>query len=349
MAGSRATLTDVARAAGFGVATVSRALNGRPDVSEETIARVREAADALGYRPSATARALRRGSFSALSVIVSESVWGWWDPVLRAASAAAAEAGINLFVHLVADAEGGIPGLIEGLANVPTEGVIAVSVPDQQAVREACDRIGLPVVAIDDTSHFVHLPSIGADNRAGARELTEYLLGLGCRRIAFVGATTDELVPAWGEGLFVEERLAGYREALEAAGIRFDERLVLGWTAPGDETREHVAALDELLNSGDVPDAIFCIVDLVAAPVLRTLSAHGLSVPSDVAVAGFDDERAALLLNPSLTTMRQPYDEMGRLAVELLRRAIDGEKLPVRRHTLPTTLIERESTRPRTA
>lgn len=347
MAGTRVTLTDVARAAGVGVATVSRALNGRGDVSEETVIRVRTAATSLGYRPSVTARALRRGSFNALSVVVSESVWGWWEPVLRAASAAAAEAGFHLFVHPVANADGGIVGLIEGLADVPTEGVIAVTEADQEEVRAACERIGLPVVAIDDSAHTVRLATIAADNRAGAKEMTRHLLDLGHRRIAFVGATTDELIPAWGEGLFVEERLAGYREALEEAGIAFDDSLVLAWTHPDDESHELVEPLGELLDAGIVPDAIFCVADLAAAPVLRTLSARGLSVPEDVSVVGFDDERAAVLLNPRLTTMRQPYDEMGRLAVDLLRRAIDGEETAARRHALPTTLVERDSTRRR--
>ncbi len=343
MAAARATLADVAREAGVGVATVSRALNGRPDVSADTTARVREVASALGYRPSGTARALRRGSFSALSVIVPDSDWGWWEPVLRSAASAAGEAGIHLFVHPVGTVEGGPESLIEGLADVPTEGVIAISVPDQRAIRAACDRIGLPVVAIDDSTHSLHLPTVTVDNRGGAQRMTEHLIERGHRRIAFVGAALDELNASWGEGLFIEERLAGHREALEAAGIRSDD-LVLAWGGVGSEGAEIVPPLDDLLAAGTVPDAIFCVADLVAPPVLRTLAAHGLSVPADVAVAGFDDERAALLTAPQLTTMRQPYDDMGRLAVDLLRRAIAGEELPVRRHTLPAILVERKST-----
>lgn len=344
MATARATLTDVAREAGVGVATVSRALNGRPDVSAETTARVREVAAALGYRPSGTARALRRGSFSAVSVIVPDSSWGWWEPVLRSAVTAAAEAGIHLFIHPVADGEGGLSGLIEGLVDVPTEGVIAVSVPDQQAIRAACDRIGLPVVAIDDSTHTLHLATITVGNREGARQMTEHLIAQGHRRIAFVGAAMEELDPSWGEGLFIEERLAGYRDALAAAGIPVDEELVLGWRELGNEATEIVAPLDELLATGARPDAILCVADLAAPAVLRTLSQHSLDVPQDISVAGFDDERAALLMNPPLTTMRQPYDEMGRLAVDLLREAIGGAETPVRYYTLPATLVQRKST-----
>ncbi|WP_309066033.1 LacI family DNA-binding transcriptional regulator [Microbacterium sp.] len=344
MATGRATLADVARAAGVGLATVSRALNGRPDVSEETTERVRRAAAALGYRPSGTARALRRGSFAALSAVVHDQVWGWWEPVLRAAASATAEAGMHLFVHPVTSG-GDATDVIAGLANVPTEGVIVMGVPHQEALREECTRIGLPVVALDDSAHTLHLPTISARNRAGARRMTEYLIQQGHRRIVFVGGSTDEFVPSWGEGLFVEERLAGYREALAAAGIPFRDELVTGWADPEDESTALVGQLEELLRSGVTPDAVFCIADLVAPAVLRTLSAHRLSVPADVAVAGFDDERAALIVDPPLTTMRQPYEEMGRLAVELLQREIRGEALPVRRFELDAELVERESTR----
>lgn len=344
---SRPTLADVARTAGVGPATVSRALNGRPDVNPETRERIREIASRLGYRPSGTARALRRGSFQAVSAIVPDSVWGWWEPVLRAASSAAEAEGYHLFVHPIADAEGGLTSIVEGLANVPTEGVIVVSVTDQQAVQEACQRIGLPVVAVDDTSRTIHLPTVAAENRASARRMTEYLLSQGHRSIAYVGDTAAGFTSLWGEGRFAEERLAGYREALDTAGIPRDDRLVLEWVSPGDDSAPTVPGLDALLASGSIPDAVFCAADLLAAPVMRTLTAHHLAVPDDVSVTGFDDERAALLLNPQLTTMRQPYEDMGRLALDLLLEAIRGEHASARRHELDTELVVRASVRPR--
>lgn len=341
---SRPTLADVARAAGVAPATASRAFNDHPDVSEATKLRVRGIAEEIGFRPSRTARALRSGSFRAISAIVPDLVWGWWEPVLRAASQEASERGFHLLVHPIAGADGGLTAVVESLTNVPTDGVVVVSVPDQESVRQACARIGLPVVAIDDTADAVRLPSVTAKNREGARLMTEHLLGLGRRRIAYVGARTDEFVPYWGEGRFAEERLAGYREALSAAGLPLEGDLVLDWPASDDEAIETVPQLDRLLCSGVAPDAVFCAADLLAAPVMRTLAAHHLSVPDQVAVAGFDDERAALLLAPQLTTIRQPYDAMGRRAVELLTRVIAGETLPAVRHELDTELVVRKST-----
>jgi LacI family transcriptional regulator len=340
---TRSSLADVALAAGVSRATASRALNGRPEVSEETRQRVEDVAERLGYRPSGTARALRQGTFRAISAIVPDRVWGWWEPVLAVASQAASEAGFHLLVHPIAGTDGGLAAVAEGLAHVPTEGVIVVSVPDQESVRRACDRIDLPVVAIDDTSRGLRMASVSVRNRAGARRLTEHLIAQGCRRIVCVGALTEDAAPHWGDGLFAAERIAGFQEALDAEGPAVTGA-VLDWPAPGDESAADVPELAALLAAGPRPDAVFCLADMIAAPVLRTLSAHGLSVPQDLILAGFDDERAALLLNPQLTTMRQPYAALGRAAVDLLLRSVGGEQVPEQRHEFDVELVVRDST-----
>jgi LacI family transcriptional regulator len=339
----RVTLTDVSKAAGVGIATVSRALGDHPDVSAATRERVRAVAAELGFRPSATARALRSGGFRAISAIVPDSGWGWWEPVVHAAFEAASDAGFRLLVHPVAGNEDGVAGVVDSLENVPTEGVIVISVPDQAAVREACDRIRLPGVAIDDSAIEVAFPSVSAANRAGAREVVEHLIAGGRRDIALVTVAEDLATIGWGAGRFVQDRTEGYREALAAAGIPFDERLVAHIEPSPDDSLERCDELEALLRSGRRVDAVFCLFDLAAAPVLRSLRAEGFRVPQDIAVAGFDDERAARLVDPQLTTARQPYPEMGQLAVDLLLRLIDGESLPDDRHELPTELIVRAS------
>jgi LacI family transcriptional regulator len=344
---SKVTLTDVSRAAGVGIATVSRALGDHPDVSEATRERVRAIARELGYRPSVTARALRAGGYHAISVIVPDAGWGWWDPVIRAAFRTASDEGYQLLVHPAAGA--GTAAVVDSLANVPTEGVIVISVPDQDGVREACDRIALPAVAIDDTSRHVRFPTISARNREGARIAVEQLIARGRRSIALLRADLGDTPSEWGDGLFIDERELGYREALAAHGIRVDESLVIACAEPFDESREGWPELAAALDRGLEIDAVFCIADLMAAPTLRTLRAHGLRVPDDVALVGFDDERAAVLVDPQLTTMRQPYAEMGGLAVELLLRRIRGEELDERRYELDAQFVERASTLPRPA
>lgn len=339
----RVTLADVSKAAGVGMATVSRAMGDHPDVSEGTRERVRAIAAELGYRPSVTARALRTGGFHAISAIVPDEGWGWWEPVVRAAHTAATARGYQLLVH-PADSEGGLAATVDGLSSIPTEGVIVISVPDQDAVREACDRIALPAVAIDDTSYATRFPTVSAANRDGARTVVEHLLAQGRRSIAMVRGRLDETHPVWGDGLFLDERLLGYRDALEAAGIAYDERLVIDVADPFDETRTTLPEIDALLADGPAIDAVFCAADLMAAPVLRSLRASGRAVPGDVAVAGFDDERAALLVDPQLTTVRQPYAEMGTLAVEMLLRAVAGEAVAEERTEIAPELVVRAST-----
>jgi LacI family transcriptional regulator len=344
----RVTLADVAQAAGVGIATVSRAMGEHADVSSATRERVREAARRLGYRPSVTARALRNGGFHAISAVVPDAGWGWWEPVVQAASIAAVDAGYQLIVHPVAGATGGMAAVLDGLVNVPTEGVIMISVPDQQAARDACDRIALPAVAIDDTSRSVLFPTVSAQNRDGARSVVEHLLSTGRTSIALVTGSLAEDDGKWGDGRFLEERAAGYRDALIAAGLTVDADLQVSAATPFDEQRDIWPEFEALLDRRHV-DAVFCVADLIAAPILRTLRRRGLQVPDDVAIAGFDDERAAILVDPQLTTVRQPYQQMGATAVELLLASIAGERAKSSRYELPTELVIRASSVPRGA
>ncbi|MFH8253262.1 LacI family DNA-binding transcriptional regulator [Microbacterium sp. B2969] len=338
----RVTLSDVARAAGVGMATVSRAMGDHPDVSSSTRERIRAVAHELGYRPSVAARALRSGGFRAISVIVPDNQWGWWEPVAHACVETAAEAGYQVLVHPVGGGEGGLAGAIDGLSNVPTEGVIVISVPDQKSVREACDRIGIPGVAIDDSSADICFPSISADNYAGAREVIEHLIETGRSRVVFVRPRLSGGAPVWGDAFYLQERERAYRDVLAEAGLEIDESLIIDTAF--DETAPGCPELGELLDRDVAVDAIFCSFDQLAATVLRELAARGLRVPEDIAVAGFDDERTAVLVTPQLTTARQPYAEMGRTAADLLLQSLAETAPPVRRYEFPTQLVVRAST-----
>lgn len=341
MAG-RVTLTDVSRAAGVGIATVSRAMGDHPDVSDATRERIRAVARQLGYRPSVAARALRRGGTNAISIIVPNNVWGWWEPAIHACIEAASDAGYQVLVHPVMERQGGLTAAIGALTDVPTEGVIVISVRDQKSVRDACDRIGIAGVAIDDLSIDIHFPSISAANRAGAREVVEHLISTGRSRIAYIGPSFASREGAWGDLLYLREREQGYRDAIEAAGIAYDERRVI--ETDFDETALRCPELGALLDADPAIDAVFCAFDQLAASALRELATRDLQVPRDIAVAAFDDERAAVLVTPQLTTARQPYAEMGRMAAELLLQAVSGEPPEIKRHEFATQLIVRAST-----
>lgn len=353
----RVTLADVSKEAGVGIATVSRALapQDHPDVNAETRTRIRQVADQLGYRPSVTARALRNHDYHAVSVMVPEAIWGWWEPAVRGAYAAAGERGYrtlvqpfaNLERHSAVDvAQRTLPyagpstaaALVASLIEVPAEGLLIFGSADDADVVEAARRLRLPFVSIDDVAHEVLVPTIVTDSRAGARLGVEHLLSLGRRKIAYVGSDYD--------AYYVKERRLGYRDALSGAGISSDPALIVTCTDTTNESLRTHPEFDRFIASHPDIDAIFCEADQIAVPVLRSLRAAGLSVPTDISVVGFDDERAALLVDPPLTSVRQPYEELGRRALDTLVRAIRGESVRPERELIAPRLAIRESTAP---
>lgn len=337
---ARVTLADVSREAGVGIATASRALSTRehPDINSETRQRIRAVADELGYRPSVAARAFRRRDFHAVSIVVPDGRWGWWEPVIRAAFGAARERGYTVLVQpttAMGEDSGDVADVIEAQANVPTEGVLLFGAAGDSRMLASAEALRLPVVAIDNTADEVAVPTFGVDSRRGVELAVRHLLDLGRTKVAYVGSDKDLL--------FHRIRLDGYRSALAAAGITVDPRLIVRSPRAFGPAIDRVPEFESLLASDAAVDAVLCETDDVAAPVLRSLRRAGLRVPDDVSVVGFDDSRLAGALDPPLTTVRQPYEELGRRAVELLLGQIAGDRAPVGRTLLPPTLTMRAS------
>jgi len=193
----------------------------------------------------------------------------------------------------------------------------------------------LPTVVADGHIESDPLPAVEVDNIAGAREAIAHMVNLGHHRIGHITGALDVSQGA--------DRLAGYRQALADAGLAFDKNLV----AEGDfEIDSGYAGAKRLLTGAVRPTAIFCGNDTMAAGAMRFIREHGLSIPRDISVMGFDDIFLAECLCPSLTTMRVPKEELGCLAVELVLSIIRGESTPQGPQRLPVTLVERESTAP---
>lgn len=339
---ARVTLADVAKAAGVGVATASRALSPKdhPDVSPATRQRLREVADELGYRPSLAARAFRSRGFRAVSIVVPDGQWGWWEPSVRAAHAAARAQGVTAFVQPTTAARrdsGDVVDVIAGLAEVPTEGVLILGSAGDAQMLATAQSLRLPVVAIDNAADEVLVPTFGVDNRLGVLLGVRHLVEQGFRRIAYVGTGGD--LP------FHRARRDGYREALAEAGIDVDPALVLEDPAADDAATPHLASVEELIASGLEVDAMLCESDGGAAPVLRSLRRGGRSVPDDVSVVGFDDSALAVALDPPLTSVRQPFEQLGTEAMDLLLSLVGGSSAEPGRTLLAPDLVVRASTR----
>lgn len=330
----RATIKDVSAAAGVSVKTVSRVLNGERYVRADTRARVDAAIAALRFHPNHAARSLAGGRSFQVALIWDNPSPYYVFAVQEGARARCAEAGVRVIAQPhdrdgggAWGGTGGIAALLDAAA--PDGLILTPPVCDDEAVLAELERRGVPYVRISPGIDPTRGPSAFIDNRAAARAMTGRLLELGHRRIGFVAGHPRYAASA--------QRLAGHRDALEAAGIGADPDLI----RPGlFDFRSGSAAAEALLALSAPPSAIFASSDDMAAGVLAVSHARGLRVPEDLSIAGFDDTDLASLVWPPLTTIRQPTRDMAYAAADLLFRIDEGPE----HRELPFALIERAST-----
>jgi DNA-binding LacI/PurR family transcriptional regulator len=325
-------ITDVAREAGVSIATVSRVVNNNDyPVRPETRERVLDAVRRLGFRPNDLARGLLQKRTRTVGLIVPDLANPYYPEIARGVEdAASAELYAVVFCNTDRRADKS-EHYVDTLLQKRVDGIIiAGGGTDFTHASTAFAEFGAPVVFIG--RHRAGGHSVQIDNVAAARGATAHLAALGHREIAFV---TGPLTLT-----SVQDRLAGYRAGLEAAGLGWDDRLV----REGDfGERSGYTATQELLKHK--PTAIFAANDLMGAGVLDRLEDDGVRVPQDVSIVGFDNTFLAALHHISLTTINQPRREMGRLALELLLERLDGRTAPVRRLTEPS-LVVRDTTGP---
>lgn len=324
----RPTLRDVAALAGVSFKTVSRVVNGEPGVSPAVAARVREAADALSYRPNAAATALRRadGRTSTFGVLLEDAGNPFFASLLRGIEEVARSRGVAVFTSstdLDLDREremtrAYLARQVDALIAAPTEGDFS------HLVAAVSD--GTRVVLVDRPAEGLEADVVLADNRDGARRGVEHLLARGHTRIGYVGRDPSIYTS--------RERFAGYAGALTAAGIPVTPALVRREGATRSSAEQHVEAL---LDLPQPPTAIFTAQDIITMAAVGVLQRRGLQ--GRVALVGFDDFELAGLLEPGVTVVAQDPHAIGRLAAEL---ALEPDASPATRF-VPTRLIERGS------
>ncbi|WP_182113114.1 MULTISPECIES: LacI family DNA-binding transcriptional regulator [unclassified Actinotalea] len=333
----RATLDDVAAAAGVTKPTASKALNGRQDVSAATRERVLAAVTELGYRAT-TARAPAAGR-TALSVVFDIPASPYILGVLQGVMASATGRGVDLLTRLAPEraSRGQRTVAREWVADQRAAGVVGIiglTLSEPDALIDAASDAALPFVIVDpvDTSHR-RMVSVASSNWASARTATEHLIGLGHTRIAWIGGPE-----ASGAA---RDRLYGYQAALDAAGLEMDPALVRSDHFDVASGARHATAL---LTSPEPPTAIMAADDEIAVGVLVAAHTLGVRVPDDLSVVGFDDTPQAAWTTPPLTTVHQHLEGMGRMAVETVLGMVEGRR-PASRHVeLATSLTVRDST-----
>lgn len=328
------TLAQVAKIAGVSQMTASRALNDKPGVSQETREQVLKIAADIGYIVNRSAQKLsgsRNGIIGIMTPVLDNHYVG--ELVVGVGRAARAQ-GYETLVYTLFDEDRHSHRSVLGLIKQFTDGVVAI-LPRESSYFNALAAAGVPVVAIDQRCSLDGFPSISVDSYGGAVRAVEHLAQLGHTRIGFVAG--DESI----EG--VRDRRRGYLDALARLGLPSDPSLI----AQGDLSQMRAFdAANSLLALPEPPTAIFAVNDLSAFGVIAAARERGLKVPRDVSVVGFDDIPMASQVHPPLTTIRQPFAQMGRAAVNTLLSQMDNEEAIAPRIVLPTELIARESTGP---
>lgn len=328
----RVTISQVAAAAGVSTPTVSRVLNDTASVTPETKAKVEAAIAELNYRPSALARALSYGRTMSIGAVV---------PFVTHPSAVERMRGVidglrtSPYPLTLYDVEHPSHRAehLDAIASTPPAGAIIAMQPteDELHILHGSDT---PIVFVD--ASVPGFSSVSVDHRCGGRIATEHLLDLGHERIAFLGDNEDNPFGFMSSAL----RHQGFNDAMAAAGLPIDETLVLTSAHGRDEARSLAAGA---LESAQPPTAFVAASDTQAFGAIDAARGLGLDVPGDVSVIGFDDIPASAHL--SLTTVRQPLEESGRLAAEILMQAIGSPGHPEVHELLPLELVIRDTTR----
>jgi DNA-binding LacI/PurR family transcriptional regulator len=332
----RITIADVAADAGVGVGTVSRVLNGSEQVRAATLRAVLDSIDRLGYRPSHAAAALVRGTPRTVAVMVAHLTRP--STVIRVASALAVlqEQGYDTIVCNV-DTPLERDRHLEAL--LPThraDGVLAICLPFCRHQLDQFARTGVGLVTVDAANPGV--PQTVIDDVLGGRLATEHLIGMGHRRIGFVGDMTVAKPPAGLGFTSSAHRLRGYKQALAAAGIEAEAGLIRRGPHGTASAAVHTA---QLLKSPDPPSAIFAASDTQAIGVLAAADRLGVRVPDQLSVVGFDDIESAAFLQ--LSTIRQALDLSGAEGARRLCSLLRGERVHPLRQELPIELVARAS------
>lgn len=326
------TIIDVAREAGVSYATVSRVINNKEHVRPDKREAVLRAMTRLGYVANQQARSLAGGRSRVVGVLVQDLGTSYMGAIIRGIDEALDAAQYDLMLYTTHRRKMRESAYVGAITRGLADGVLLVLPTNADAYLETLQRQGFPYMLVDHQGDVDNRHSVIATNYQGGYDATRYLIDLGHRRIGHITGILSVGAAA--------ERLAGYRAALAAAGLPADPALV----AEGDFFQPTgFSGAQALLDLADPPTAIFAANDDMAFGVIEAAHVRGLRIPEDLSVIGFDDIPHAAFIHPPLTTVRQPLEQMGRVAAETLLHLIDGDKDVLTQVVLPTELMIRNT------
>ncbi|MFB9326800.1 LacI family DNA-binding transcriptional regulator [Paenibacillus aurantiacus] len=325
----KASIYDVAKRAGLSVVTVSRVLNNDSTVREKNRLKVLEVMKELDYHPKAAARSLAKGKTNLIGMMLSTLDDSFFDAVIKDISDRLAAKGYYLTLSVDTDMS---PMLFR---EDHVDGVILLSPVNEIAYMRELDKRRIPYVMIDHQHPAPSVSSIVVDNYAGGVMAARHLIELGHKEIAHVA----------GSALFLSsrERERGFRHAMQEAG------LAPFAVEPGDfQIASGLEAADRWLAAGRLPTAVFAADDYTAIGVVTAFQGAGVRVPQDVSVIGFDDQVIASQFRPALTTIKQPAEQIGQQAVDIMLATLQGErKTPAKIELKPELVVRASTSEPR--
>jgi DNA-binding LacI/PurR family transcriptional regulator len=338
-----ATIKDIARSLGYSPSTVSRALRDCNDISEKTKQRVLDYANKINYTPNPIALSLKAGRSRTIGVIVHEIANSFFSQVINGVECVARENGYNVIITQSMGSYENEMSITRMLASRSIDGCLISVAPETADLCHFSNlqERGLPIVFFDRIAEDLSGHKVLIDNKLGGYKGTHHLLKNHCRRVAFLGDSPLQYI--------TDHRLEGYKQALAEHNIEIDESLIKYCPHDGADHYEVAAVMQELFEGTHQPDAIFASTDRLTVAAMRSCRDMKLNIPATVALAGFSNMENTDLFWPSLTVIRQPAIQMGRVAARLLIRTIESKK-PIsgfERQVLPVELRIGESSKAR--
>jgi len=326
------TINDVAKKAGVSVATVSRVINGNSKVSPETVEKVKQAIAELDYRPNLLGRALRKTKSERILVLLPNIANPFYAEIVKGIEDVANKNGYSIMLCNTDSNQEREKKYIKMLKSRLADGAILMA---SEMTSDELTELAQEVPVVQCCEYKVGLPitHVSIDNELAAYKAVNHLIGLGHKKIAFIGAKNQFLSSTL--------RLEGYIRALTEAGIEYDPQ----YCAYGDYSyKSGFRAMKQLLALDPRPTAVFCVSDMMAIGAIRSAMEENLSVPDDLAVCGFDNIYFAKMFKPTLTTISQPMYDLGCTAMELLLNIIEDRDIETIHYIMEHELIIREST-----
>lgn len=333
---TQVTIKDIAKILGISVSTVSRALKDHPDISSDTKKEVQELAKRLNYSPNTIALSLRNRKSFSIGIIIPEIVHHFFSCVISGIEQVANQKGYNVIIMQSNESYEREVSICHSAMNTRIDGVLvsmSKTTHDYHHFQEL-QQAGIPMVFFDRICGALDTDRVVVDDFQGAYSAVEHLIAVGCKRIAHLSAPQHLQI--------AQKRQMGYVQALKDHHIPVDENLIIAC----DNQQEAKIIGEQLMKMEQRPDGIFAVNDVTAAGAMYAIKRAGFRVPEDVAVCGFTDGLISTLTDPTLTTVGQHGEEMGRIAAELLLKRVNSEEpYPTETKVLKTNLIVRESTK----